>query len=242
MRFNVYGLLSILLLFVVWGLYAAYIDNTFILPKPVMVLERVLELLQEPNTYLIIMRSFTRLLIAIASASIIAIILGLLAGAYKQFSEFLQPLVTSLRTLPVASIIVILLILVSRGTAIYVITFLMIFPVLYESSKQGVLNIDPSIKHALALDPHRRLQILMFISLPLAFPYIKTGFLQSIGLGFKVLVMAEFIAQTPTSIGKALYDGSIIAVQYDSVFAWTLIIILIVTVIEKGVHKISLNR
>ncbi len=238
MKHNLYSILSVLLLLVVWYAYALFIDNVFILPKPTQVFIELFDLLRNISTYTIILSSFQRLFIAITIASTLGIIFGLLAGGYRRIAAFLHPLVTTLRSLPVASIIVILLILSrDRTSAIYTITFLMIFPIIFESTKQGVLNIDTSIKQALDLEPHRRIKILRYIYLPLAFPYIKTGFLQSIGLGFKVLVMAEFIAQTDNSIGKTLYISST-SIYYETVFAWTIIIIVIVLMIERLIKKL----
>jgi len=121
--------------------------------------------------------------------------------------------------------------LLGRSFSLYVITFLMIFPIIYEASKQGVRNIPQPLKNHMALEGHPKWVILLNIQLPLSFPYIKTSLFQSIGLGFKVIVMAEFITQTRIGIGRELYNGSI-SIQYENVFAWTIIIIFIVTLFE----------
>jgi NitT/TauT family transport system permease protein len=70
----------------------------------------------------------------------------------------------------------------------------------------------------------------------LALPFIKVGLIQSFGLGFKVLVMSEYLAQTKTSIGMMLYEGRIM-MEYADVFAWTLIIIVIVFGMETLLGK-----
>ncbi|MGM0436589.1 MAG: hypothetical protein ACQEQA_06005, partial [Bacillota bacterium] len=55
-------------------------------------------------------------------------------------------------------------------------------------------------------------------------------------LGFKVLVMSEFIAQSDVSIGRMLYEGRI-TLDYESVFAWTLLIVFVVFVIESVLSR-----
>jgi NitT/TauT family transport system permease protein len=55
---------------------------------------------------------------------------------------------------------------------------------------------------------------------------------QSIGLGFKVIVMAEFISQARRGIGRELHDASI-SIEYVQVFAWTIIMIIIVVIFES---------
>ena len=57
------------------------------------------------------------------------------------------------------------------------------------------------------------------------------SFIQSIGLGFKVLVMSELISYTENSIGKKIYTSKL-NLDIEGVFAWTIIIIVIVMIIE----------
>ncbi|MFW5889205.1 MAG: ABC transporter permease [Bacillota bacterium] len=232
------GSLSIVIVLIIWQIFSVQIANRFILPNPLLVLNTFLALLKNISTYQIIGLTLFRLFIAFIFSLVFAVILGLLAGNYKLIDEFLWPLVSALRTLPVASIIIIIIILMGRSSSLYLITFLMIFPIIYEATKQGVLNIDKSIKNAIALETHNQLTIMLRLHLPLAFSYIKTAIIQSLGLGFKVIVMAEFIAQTSQGIGRALFNGSI-SINYELVFAWTLIIILIVVIFEFSINKLK---
>jgi len=230
--------LSLFSLIVIWQIAAWYIGNPFIFPNPLNVFKKVFELLTTFSTYQIIVSSLIRLFISISIALISGIIVGFLGGLNKNVRLFLTPYVSGLRSLPVASLIAIILILFASETAIFVIGFLVLFPIIYEATKEGIINIDKPLKDALRLEPS--LILLNFINfyIPLAYPYIKTGILQSVGLGFKVLVMAEFIAQTQNSIGRSLNLGRI-NFEYDTVFAWTIIIIIIVFLIEISVNKLK---
>lgn len=239
MKKYILGSLSIILLIMIWFLYAVYIDNIYILPGPLKVFQSFITLLVTFQTYKIIFFTLFRLLIAFIISGVLGIFLGILAGNSKSLDYFLNPVVSTLRTLPVASIIIIIIILMGRNNSLYIITFLMIFPLVYEASKQGVTNISQSLKNNIAIENHPKYTILTRIQLPLAMPYIRTSLFQSIGLGFKVIVMAEFISQTNIGIGKELFNGSI-SINYHIVFAWTLIIIIIVFLFEiilKNIQK-----
>lgn len=240
MKKIVFGSITIVLIIIFWQLNALRIDNKFLFPYPVDVINTLYHLLTSIETYRIIIYSFFRLLIAISSATLLGIMLGIIAGLNDWFAYLLNPLITSLRTLPVASVIVVILILYGQSFSLYIITFLMLFPIIFESTKQGVLNIDSSLIEALRLEEKQIKKHIFNIYLPLSKPFIKTGLLQSVGIGFKVLVMAEFIAQSPISIGQALYLGRI-NLDYAQVFAWTIIIIVLVTSIELFINKIKYN-
>ncbi len=235
------GILSVVLLIIIWQFAAFRVANRFLLPYPIDVWHALINILLKGETYRIILHSFARLLTAMTLATLVGVCLGLLGGFNRFIDYFFRPLVTSLRTVPVASIIVVILILYGSRTSLYIITFVMLFPIIYEATKQGVLNIDRSLIEALSLEEERKAYVLRHLYFPLSMPFIKTGLLQSIGLGFKVLVMAEFIAQSPVSIGNALYRGRI-NLEYANVFAWTIIIIFIVIIIEQCVNKLKTHQ
>ena len=232
------GLLAVALFILVWTVASLRVDNRLLLPAPTDVLSALGRLLSTPQTYRILLSSFMRLLSAVVLGTGVGVTIGLLAGILPNVDAFFKPLVTSLRTVPVASVIVVILILYGSQTSLYIITFLMLFPILYEATRQGVLNIDPSLKEAYRLETQRWWLGAVKFYLPLTLPFIKTGLLQSLGLGFKVLVMAEFVAQSPVSIGQALYISRI-SLAYDEVFAWTIIIIGLVLSLETIVQKLK---
>lgn len=235
---TLWKLASIGVLILIWAGYARSVGNALLMPPPRDVLSTLGELLSTPNTYRIIGMSFFRLVLAFMMASGFGIFLGLWAGVHPSLEAFFKPLVTTLRTVPVASVIVVVLILYGSRSALYIITLLMLFPVIYEATRIGVQTIDRSLKEAYRLEPHRLFFAIGWFYLPLSYPFIKTGLLQSMGLGFKVLVMAEFIAQSPVSIGQALYLGRI-QLDYASVFAWTILIIAIVYIFETLLQRLK---
>ncbi len=232
-----YGLLSIALLLLIWQVASMRVLVSDILPSPHVVGSTLWRLLGDGTTYTIIGRTFFRLIIALLIASVTGILLGLSAALSQTVDAFLQPVVTILRTIPVASIIVIAIIYLEPSNAVYLITFLMLFPILHEATKQGVKNINPTILDAVALEEHRFHFVVWRIHLPLTFPFIKTAFLQGVGLGFKVLVMAEFIGQVSPSIGRSLNYADM-TMRYDLVFAWTIIIIVLVMIMEIVIRRL----
>jgi NitT/TauT family transport system permease protein len=226
------GGLSITLLFLLWALYANHLDNPYILPGPIDVIKTFFQLITKGQTYVIIGISLFRLLIAFIFSMFLGVLMGLMAGNYLGIDAFLKPIISGLRTLPIASIIIIIIILLGRESSLYLITFLMIFPLIYEATKNGVLHIDQPLKDHIRIEHHPKWVLMTKIQLPLAFPLIKTSMFQSIGLGFKVIVMAEFISQARIGIGRELQEASI-SIEYVQVFAWTLVMIIIVVIFES---------
>lgn len=219
-------LTSLLSLLILWYLLFLAVDHRLILPSPLDVLLTLWGLAGKGSTYVIVGLSLSRLLIAVFSSAFFGILLGSLAGLHQKASWVMHPYVTILRTIPVISIVVILLIVLGFTITPYIITFLMVFPIIYQAALEGIKGIDSSYIDVYKLETHDIKLAFKYMYYPLIKPYIILSFLQSFGLGLKVLVMAEYLAQTKHSIGDALYLAKI-NLDYASVFAWTVILILL---------------
>lgn len=222
---------AVFLLFLVWFLASLFVGNELLLPGPVSVLRAFGSLFTEKTALLAIAGTLLRLLSALALALATGLLLGVLAGLKPGIARFLRPAITVLRTVPVISIVVIVLILAGFEKTPYVITFLMIFPLFFQAISDGIGNLDQELVDVYRLEDNRFFSGLWNCYLPLIGDQIKTALLQSAGLGIKVLVMAEFLAQTANSIGNRLYLEKV-NLNYDMVFAWTLFLILLAVGLE----------
>lgn len=234
---NSLSTLSVFIILIIWQLYAIKVNNEFLMPTPMIVFKDLLILLGEGKTYFIIFMSLSRLAISVAIASFLALLFGLLAGVFYQVEAFFKPIVVTLRTLPVVSIVVVVLILYGNTFSLYLISFLLLFPIIYQAELEGIKNIPQDLLDVLSLEcNHCPFEVIKMVYYPLALPYFKTGMLQSTGLAIKVLVVAEYLSQTQISIGREIYFNRI-NLEYANVFAWTIILIIIVLVIEHFIQK-----
>jgi len=227
-----YRFLSWLTLLILWIVLFFAIDHRLILPSPIDVLLALGRLAGEGSSFAIMGLTLIRLLISVIVSAIVGISLGLLSGLKRKASAWIHPYITLFRTIPILSIIVILIIILGYQIAPFVITFLIVFPIIYQATEEGILNMDVNLIDAYRLEEHHLKIAIKELYIPLIKPYVFLSLLQSFGLGLKVLVMAEFLAQTKTSMGEALYLAKT-NLNYDEVFAWTIILILISVIFES---------
>lgn len=227
---------SILSILFLWYILFYTFDHRLLLPSPLDVLLTLGRLAGEGRSIAIIGLSLIRLIISVFVSAILGIFLGSLAGLHKKASWLMHPYVTILRTIPVISIVVILLICLGFEATPYVITFLMVFPIIYQATEEGILGIDQSFIDVYKLEAHDFKLALKYLYYPLIKPYLVLAFLQSFGLGLKVLVMAEYLAQTKNSMGLSLYMAKT-NLDYASVFAWTVILIVLSVFLELVIMK-----
>jgi len=229
---------SVFLIFIIWIVASVVIDNAILLPSPLATFKAFASLFTTQSGLLAMAMTFTRLIVAIAIATVLGIGLGVASGLNAQTSHFLRPIVTLLRTVPVISIVVILLILFGFAITPYLLTFMMIFPIIYQAIADGIENIDKELIDVFKLEDESVWDGIKYCYLPLIERQIRTSFLQAAGLGIKVLVMAEYLAQTRNSVGNALYLAKV-NLEYDKVFAWTLLLIILAVVIESIIRRFN---
>lgn len=227
---------SIFTLFLIWVIAYEAINHPIILPSPISVLNATFSIFTHQDTLYAILMTCIRLIVAISLSSVLGIALGILSGFKHQVATFLKPYVTILRTIPVISIVVILLILFGFDYTPYIITFLMVFPIIYSSVLEGIHQMDSELLDVYHLEEHDFKLGLKLVYFPMIKKYILLSFLQSFGLGIKVLVMAEFLSQTKHSIGNQIFLAKV-NLTYDKVFAWTIILILLSVLLEYLIHR-----
>ena len=108
------------------------------------------------------------------------------------------------------------------------------FPILYEAVVSGVKNIDKTLLDALKLDSGERTgNALTKVVIPMAWPYILLGIVQSLGLGMKVSIMSEVLCGDDRIPGL----GRMINQAYQEtnvpvIFAITVISIVLIAILD----------
>lgn len=220
-------------------------NNNDVLPYPHEIVYRMIELLfknKANSTWTGIGYTLARLLIGFGVSFILGAILGTLASLFKLFGNFLSIPVAIKRSIPTAAVTIVLLgIFMGPKTRDYldyipcILTFIVAFPLIYESFRKGLDNEDKDIMDALRLEGNKgNLEVLFGVRYPDALPFISLGITQSLGLSFKVSIMSEVL--TANSISKAGL-GSLIVYenQYgtiENVIAYAVISLILMAIID----------
>ena len=229
--------LGVLAIFLIWLFAYLIIDNNIILPSIPSVFSSLFEILKSGDTYLTILYTLIRISISLIIGVFFGIVLGVLSSQRKEVHYFLSPFIKIMRALPIASIILIILIMFGQnglGDLTFspiIVTILLIIPIVYEAVYKGITNIDESYIYVARLYSKNKFNMITKSYLPLIKNEISISLAQSIGLSFKAMVMAEYISQTQRSIGFSLLNAKS-WLEYPTVFAWTFILISLAILVE----------
>lgn len=226
----------------IWGAAAYKINKPVLLPYPIHVGMRILELLSISDFWVITALSLIRISIGIIAAVFLGVILAIATSKSGFLNDLLSPIQTITKVTPVASFILLVLIWLDRDIVPAVISALMVLPVVWNNVAAGFNNIDRSlIEMAKAYKLRHSVQLKRII-LPSVMPYFLSAIRTSIGIGWKAGIAAEVLTVPALSIGKMIAESKQLMETVD-LFAWTIVVIiislLIETVLVAVIRKIS---
>jgi len=237
-RRSFYGVLGTFLMVLGWIAIERLVDNPFLIPSVSAVLTSLIEIFTQIEAWVVVWNTVARLLVSVGIAFSLGMVFLVLTILKEETALLLRPLVTVFKTVPVASIIIVLLVWFGSDRSPLVITTLVIFPIMFESFLTGLQNIRKSYLEELKMNGGITPYAIARVYIPIIRPFLFMGLIQSMGLGIKVMVMAELISQTRDSIGNMLYLQKI-HFNMAGVFAWTIVLVLIVVLIEHLIHRIK---
>ena len=234
---NNYIILGLIFILILWLSSSLWIDNSLVLPTISEVFHSLKNILSKGLTYLIILNTFLKLLLIIAISLIIAMLLAILSFVFEKFENFIKPIMVIMKTIPVIAIIILLLIVFGNSKSPYIMTILVTLPIMYEGILISLKNINPEIIDDVKTIEGMNFSIVKSIYIPLIFFHVMASITQSFGLGLKVMIMGEFIAQPNNTIGYILqFERS--NLNTSAILAWTIILIIIVLVMELLINKL----
>ncbi len=219
--------------FLIPRLYGSYAGALF--PTPGAVLGTGAELVATGELIQHTWASLRRVLVGVGLVVITAIPLGLAVGSSSWFRALAGPPLELIR--PISPLAWIPLTLIWFGVSdlqnVSIVFITAFFPLLLNTIA-GVRNVERSLTNAaLTLGAERR-QLLRYIVLPAALPYILTGIRLSLGLGWVAIVAAELVGAV-TGLG-ALIEDSRSLVRSDRILLSMAAIGLMGAVLDQGLR------
>lgn len=231
---KLFQLLSVLLALVLWQLAAVQVGKDMLLASPVQVLARLFTVWREPGFFGTVLFSYLRISAGFFAALFLGTVFGLLAGHFRMLEYFLRPYVVTVKTVPIASFIILCLIWLDFNMLTILIGFLIAFPVIYTNVLTGMKSVDRKMKEVAKLYRVPWTRRLLYVDLPSVKPYLLSSAGVAVGMAWKAGVAAEVIGIVDGSIGERLYLAKIYFQNAD-LLCWTVVIILLSVLTEKAV-------
>lgn len=217
---------------IIWQLVSMWIGQEILLVSPAAVFRRLLTLLPTGEFWSSVLFSVVRITGGFLFAAAAGVAGAGFAVKFRRVEEFLRPFVLTIKAIPVASFVILVLIWVPSRNLSVVISFLMVFPIIYTNVLDGEKQLDRKLMEMADVFDLSRPVRLRYLYLPQILPYFRTGCSVGLGLCWKAGVAAEVIGIPDYSIGEQLYQAKVYLNTPD-LFAWTIVIVLLSFAFEK---------
>ena len=217
-------LVAVLFWILVWQGASMLIGEEILLASPWRVCVTLIGLIRQEDFWRIVAVSFGRIVSGFLLALAAGVLLAVLAACSRMLRILFAPLMLLIKAVPVASFIILVLLWTGSEGLSVVISFLMVLPVIYTNTLEGILQTDPQLLEMAKVFHLHWHQKFRAIYLPDVLPYFSSACSISIGLGFKSGIAAEVIGLPDGSIGEMLYQAKIY-LSTGEVLAWTIVIV-----------------
>ncbi|WP_296254255.1 MULTISPECIES: ABC transporter permease [unclassified Pseudomonas] len=228
--------LALVAVFALLWWYAAGRVPSFVLPGPQKVLTALNGLLRSDTFMHDVGATMERVFGGFVLAVAVGTPLGLALGTSRVLARFFEPLLAVFNTVSSAiwAIFAIIWFGISDATTVFVV-FMTAMPLILTNVWQGAQTVERQYVELARSFRMSRLQILLKISLPSILPYFFSGARLAFGFGWRVSLVAETLGASD-GIGYRLRQAADL-VQSDQVFAWTVLLVALMLLLEAGVLK-----
>ena len=221
----IYLILGVIIFISLWYFTALKINSEIVFPNIPNILKKFAEIISEKSFYKDLLSSLFRVLITFVLSFLSALIIGISAGIFMPIRYTLIPIINFIRTIPTIPLILVAIIWFDNNTVPIFVSMLVIFPIMYDSIINGIINVDKKlIEMSASYNVSLKTQIIN-LYIPYIKPYIFTGISQSMGITWKSILAAEILALPALGIGTKLYESHLY-LDSVSLFAYCLIAII----------------
>ncbi len=216
----------------VWQLAAMWLGKSVLLASPIEVVGRLGVLLPDGDFWRSVLFTAGRVLLGFFIGTVLGIFLAAAAGKFPAVEKLLAPLISCVKSIPVASFTILALIWISSRNLSVLVSLLIAIPIVYSNILEGIHSLDPDLKVTAELFRIPPMSRFVGVYLSQLMPYFRSAARLVMGLCWKSGVAAEVIGVPDGSIGERLYSSKIYLETAD-LFAWTIVVIIASLICEK---------
>ena len=221
----------------VWQILATCINNHIFMVGPLDTMRALLLNIMESDFWKTIIFSTIRIIGGFLLGLFGGLFLAIWSKKHSLVEEIFAPIMILIKAIPVASFVVLLLIWWGTSFLSTAISFLIVFPNIYINTLEGLKNTDIKLLEMAKVFQMPVFNQIFYIYRPSMKPFLDSSLKISLGMSWKSGVAAEVIGTPDFSIGDKIYFSKIY-MDTANLFAWTIVIILLSYLCERGFLKI----
>ena len=218
----------------VWHIAAGIANKNLLLkiPLPLDTAKTLILNFNKPLFWQAVLTSLSHVLLGFVSAVVLGTLAAIVANHSRLFNALSAPIFHIIRSVPVAAFIIIAWLWVPTYFLPPFISFLMVFPIIKSQIDSGLSAVDNRLTEMATVYGMGKFQIIKHIKIPTVLPFLRTASITGLGIGWKSGIAAEVICNPTGSLG-ALLSGAKSTINYEQVFAVTLMVVILSLILEN---------
>ncbi len=230
---KVVTLLVALIWLSLWQVAAVMVGKELLVPSPAAVARSLAGLLPTAGFWLSATGSLLRIAAGFGLGVFIGAPLAVLCSVSPPAHAFFKPALSIVKATPVASFIILALVWVKSDSVSVFMSMLMVLPIVWGNIFKGIGSVDRRLLEVAKVFRFGRMKTLTRVYVPSVMPYFLAACTSAIGLAWKAGIAAEVLGVPEHAIGTGIYRSKIY-LETPELFAWTLVVILLSVLLEKG--------
>lgn len=218
---------------VIWELLDRVVDNRLVLAGPIRTFQALCEQVVQVDFWSIVGASFGRIALGFLLSFVVGFVLALAAHRFRLFRDFVEPLISLLRTIPVASFIILLLIWVGNQALTVFLAFFIVLPLIYTNMVSGFESVDKQMLEMARTYGLSKWRTFLYVYRPAFMPFLLSSTKISLGMTWKSGIMAEVLATPLPSIGREMSTARTFLDTPD-LLAWTVVVMVCSVLFEQA--------
>lgn len=232
LKTTVYTLLSLVFWIAVWYWAALKINSSVVLPSPKETFKQIIFIVSNSDFLLICVNSVFKIFLGALFGVVIGILTALCAFFLPPIKYLISPVLSIIKATPIASFIVLLLIVLGKAPVPSITSALISMPILFSNVYTALENVDKKLLEVCEVYSIGFKKRLHYLWIPSIFPHIVSGIKSGIGLSWKAGIAAEVLCAPENSIGLKIHESRIY-LETPCLFAWTAIVIVLSICFER---------
>lgn len=216
---------------IVWTLFSMAVGKEILLPSPLAVVRKLTMLAKTAKFWTSCGSSLLRICTGLFAGALGGVVIGALSVRFKAVDALFSPILSVIRSTPVASFIILALVWIGRVRVPAFTSFLMVLPVVCGSVTTAVRGVDAKLLEMMKTLGVSKVKIITKLYIPTVLPSFASSFRTSLGLAWKAGVAAEVLCTPANSIGTSLYESKVY-LETAELFAWTATVIILSMILE----------
>lgn len=230
MKTNRKRLLGAVALIIIWSAAALIVDDEIILPSFVDVFKKLILMFKTGALLPAILKTTSRIMIGVLISTITGNFLAYISYKFN-LKEYFEPLFSILRTIPVISIVLIVLFFAEKNLLSIIVVIFVTLPIVYENVHTALTNIDSGKLELAKVYDLKSVTVFRYIELPAIIKSTLMSLRIALGLSFKAGATSEVVSGATGGLGELMYVSKL-SFDMPELIAITFVIIILSFIFE----------